>query len=70
MTEIKEKEVFILKPYTPKELRTLYGVSRVTFNKWLEPFKKEMGAVLGRCYNVHQVRFLIEKLGFPEKLEL
>ena len=61
-------DLFNLKPYTPKELRELYGVSRITFNSWLKPFKNEIGEVIGRCYTVNQVRIITQKLGLPEIL--
>jgi len=69
MSEIKT-EFFDLRPYTPKELRQLYGVSYKTFVKWLLPFKEQVGEALGGVYNVLQVRTIIDKLGFPDKLEL
>lgn len=68
MTQIK-KDSFQLKPYTPKELRQLYGVSPWTFQKWIKPFKEMIGEPIGRMYNVHQVKAIIEQLGFPETLE-
>jgi hypothetical protein len=63
-------EEFHLRPYSPKELRTLYGVTYVTFMKWIKPFEAELGKAYGRCYNVKQVKFLIDKLGIPENLKL
>ena len=69
MAEIK-KEIFMLKPYSGKELRILYGITYKTFVKWLSPFKEQLGEAIGGIYNVNQVRLIIEKLGIPEKLEL
>jgi hypothetical protein len=70
-TEREEpREEFHLRPYTPKELRTFYGISYPTFMKWIKPFEEELGKVYGRCYNVRQVKLLIEKLGIPENLKL
>jgi hypothetical protein len=63
-------EEFHLRPYTPKELRTLYGVSWLTFTKWIKPFELELGKVHGRCFTVKQVKLLIDKLGIPENLKL
>lgn len=63
-------EEFHLRAYTPKELRTLYGVTYVTFMKWIKPFEADLGKVYGRCYNVRQVKLLVEKLGIPENLKL
>lgn len=64
------REEFRLRPYTPKELRTLYGVSWLTFTKWIKPFESELGRVHGRCFTVRQVKLLVEKLGIPENLKL
>ncbi len=40
--EIKER-TFILKTYTRKELREIYGVPPKTFQRWLEPFNEAWG---------------------------
>jgi hypothetical protein len=64
------REEFRLRPYTHKELRTLYGVSWFTFTKWIKPFESELGVVQGRCFNVKQVKLLIDKLGIPQNLKL
>jgi hypothetical protein len=64
------REEFRLRPYTHKELRTLYGVSWFTFTKWIKPFESELGPLQGRCFNVKQVKFLIDKLGIPQNLKL
>ncbi|MGQ0829355.1 MAG: hypothetical protein ACT4ON_13285 [Bacteroidota bacterium] len=69
MSDIKTEE-FMLRPYTPKELRTLYGISRITFKKWIAPFEIELGKAQGRCYTVNQVMLLIDKLCFPSKVQL
>jgi hypothetical protein len=61
---------FILKAYSPKEIRGFYGVSIRTFNKWIEDFKTDIGDVKGKFYTVTQVKFIIEKLGTPGTLEL
>ena len=54
-----------LKPYTCKELSLLYGVSKPTFRKWLEPFKKAIGERQGHFFTVIQVATIFEKLGLP-----
>ena len=70
MTDIK-KEVFHLKPYSPKEIRQLYNdISYKTFIKWISPFKEQLGEAVGGIYNVNQVRMIVEKWGIPERLEL
>jgi hypothetical protein len=61
---------FILKAYTRKEMRNIYGVSLRTFNKWTEELDKELGPIIGKFYNVTQVKLIIEKFGVPGIVEL
>jgi hypothetical protein len=60
----KQNEIAI-KPYTHKELAVLYGVSWLTFQKWLKPFEAVIGMKNGHFYNTRQVEIIFEKLGFP-----
>ncbi len=60
---------FILKAYSPKEIRSYYGVSIRTFKKWTEDFEKEIGEVKGKFYTVTQVKLIIDKLGTPGVIE-
>ena len=60
-----EETYVCLKPYTIKELASMYGVERRTLNKWLEPFTDEIGERSGRFYTVLQVRTIFTKLGLP-----
>lgn len=64
-----KKEEFKLRPYSPQELRVLYGISYVTLQKWIKPFAEEIGKPIGRVYNINQVKIIIEKLGFPETIK-
>jgi hypothetical protein len=64
-----EKRRIELKPYTLKELALVYDVCVRTINKWLIPFKDEIGSKQGRYYNVNQVKIVFEKLGLPGNLE-
>ena len=52
--------------YSVKEMAGLYEVSKKTLNKWLSPFKKEIGERRGHFYNPKQVGIIFEKLGLPE----
>jgi hypothetical protein len=54
-----------LKAYTPLQLSAMYEVSKKTFNKWLLPFTKEIGARNGHYYTIKQVQVIIEKIGSP-----
>lgn len=55
----------VIKSYTHKELAGLYGVSWLTFQNWLKPFKNEIGYKTGHFYNTRQVEIIFDKLGFP-----
>lgn len=70
MSNKTEEGQFVLKAYSPKEIRNLYGVSSRTFKKWTEVFEKEIGEVKGKYYTVLQVKIIIDKLGAPGILEL
>jgi hypothetical protein len=56
---------FVLKPHTHKELAYQYGVSWVTFQKWLSPFINDIGPKKGNFYTTRQVEIIIDKLGKP-----
>lgn len=58
-----------IKPYTFKELITLYEVPDKTFRKWLRPFKDLIGPKVGQFYTINQVRIMFDKLGIPARLE-
>ena len=51
-----------------KELADIYGVSRVTFRKWLNPVQDKLTRTKGVYFSIEQVKFIIEHLGFPEKI--
>lgn len=61
---------FMLKAYSPKEVRNMYGVSALTYRKWTEGFKGEIGELKGKYYTVAQVKIIIDKLGAPGIVEL
>ena len=62
------KDGFIIKPMMLKELADIYGVSRVTFRKWLNPVQDKLTRTKGVYFSIEQVKFIIEHLGFPEKI--
>ena len=58
-----------IKVYSKSELAKLYGVTRVTFNKWVKPvFKNYDFGRSGRCnyYTPKEVKMIFEHLGEPE----
>jgi transposase-like protein len=65
-----ENQKFQLRPYTIAELSDIYGVSKKTFRKWLDPFQNEIGIRNGFFYTVKQVQVIIDKLGLPTMIDL
>jgi len=65
----KQHELTI-RPYTHKELAVAYGVSWVTFRKWLKPYENEIGLKTGHFYNSRQVEIIFQRLGYPKQLFL
>lgn len=59
---------FHVKPYSPKTLSSLYGVSIKTFRKWLLPFQDQIGRKNGHYYTSLQVKIIVEKIGVPDML--
>ena len=55
---------FTVKAYSKPQLANMYGVSRVTFNKWLQKVS-DLGYYLGRCYTPAQVQKIVDHLGTP-----
>lgn len=60
---------FMLRAYTPKEMRNLYGVSPHIFKKWIEDFQNEIGELKANSYTIAQVKIIIDKLGVPGTVE-
>lgn len=58
-----------IKPYSTKELASIYGVCDKTLKKWLLPFTEAIGKKQGRYYNVAQVKTVFDKLGVPNILQ-
>jgi hypothetical protein len=54
-----------LKAYSPGELAEMYEVDGRTFNRWIEPFKEEIGERRGRYYNIAQVKTIFKRLCLP-----
>lgn len=65
-----KKNLISIKPYTVKELSKLYGVSRITFRKWLNKFKDELGDRDGSFYSIPQVKIIFKHLDLPSTLEI
>ncbi|MBL0146091.1 MAG: hypothetical protein IPP48_10235 [Chitinophagaceae bacterium] len=54
-----------VKPYSTKEIATLYGVCDKTLKKWLKPFEESIGKKTGRYFTIAQVNIIFDKLGMP-----
>lgn len=58
-----------IKPYSTKELASIYDVCDKTMKKWIKPFMSEVGEKNGRYYSVAQVKIIFDKLGVPCKFK-
>ncbi len=61
--------VIKLKPYSLAELARQYEVCVRTMQKWMLPFKQEIGEKQGRYFTISQVKIIFEKLGLPASVE-
>ena len=59
---------FQVVPLTNEQIAALYGVGIKTFNRWLQPFRTELGKKVGRYYTNTQVKLIIQKLGMPGEI--
>jgi len=55
-----------IKAYSKKELAVMYRVSIKVFNKWLEPFKNELGEYKSRSFTPKQVKIIVDNLDMPD----
>jgi hypothetical protein len=58
-----------IRPYTTKELATIYGVCDKTLKKWMKPFALIIGEKQGRYFTVVQVKTIFDKIGVPCKFK-
>lgn len=61
---------FVLKPLTHKQLAELYGVSWLTFQKWIKKVEQEVGRKTGHFYHIHQVRIIFKIFGIPKQISI
>ena len=66
---MKSKKFILVKPYNSTQLAELYGVSTMTFYRWMKPFKSQLGKRIGYYYQVRQVEKIFGLLGVPYSLE-
>jgi len=63
-----QKEIFVLKALTHKQLSQMYGVSWLTFQKWIKKVEDEVGKKTGHFYHIHQVKKIFQLFGLPKQL--
>jgi transposase len=63
-------EVFMLRPYTHKELAQLYKVSWLTFQRWLKDKEQEIGKKHGHFYHINQVLKIFKIFGIPKRFKV
>ena len=49
----------VIRPYTFKDICLAYEMSYKAMRKVIKPFLRELGAVRGSCFNLHQVEKII-----------
>jgi len=62
--------VFVLRPLTHKQLAQIYGVSWLTFQRWIKRVESEVGKKTGHFYHVHQVKKIFQLLGMPKQMSM
>jgi hypothetical protein len=63
-----EKETFVLKALTHKQLAQMYGVSWFTFQKWIKKVEQEVGRKTGHFYHIQQVKKIFQLFGSPKQI--
>lgn len=59
---------FVAHPCTHTALAKAYGISRKMLYKKLKPHAADLGPRKGYKYNLEQLLFIFEKLGWPPNL--
>jgi hypothetical protein len=66
----ENNEIFVLRPYTHKELAQLYNVSWLTFQRWLKEREQEIGKKQGHFYHINQVLKIFKIYGIPKRFKI
>lgn len=64
---MRKQDVIISRPYTHKELKSMYKVSWMTFQKWVRRNEKEIGKKEGHFYSIKQVGIIFDIYGVPDQ---
>lgn len=65
-----KEEIFVLRPYTHKELAQLYNVCWLTFQRWVKKNEKRIGKKQGHFYHIHQVLKIFKIYGIPKRFKI
>lgn len=58
-----------IRPYTHKELASLYTTTGRTLNTWMDKFRDELGDRAGHYYSIKQVKIIFRHLDVPCKIK-
>lgn len=61
----REYSLFQVRPYKLAELAKIWGVSILTFRKWIVTQRIKVGKIVGHYLRIEQVEIIIAKLKLP-----
>lgn len=61
---MNEKKI-VARPYFLAGLARLYDTDKRTFNKWIKPFEKQIGARNAKTFTPKQVQIIFDCIGYP-----
>lgn len=67
---IAKEDIFILRPYTHKELAQLYNVCWLTFQRWIKKHEENIGKKQGHFYSINQVLMIFKIFGMPKRFKV
>ena len=65
---VAKESSFVLRALTHKQLAQMYGVSWLTFQRWMKKVEYEVGKKTGHFYHIHQVKKIFQIFGLPKQL--
>lgn len=57
-----------IRHYSAKQLAYFYLISKPTFNRWIEPYKEQIGNRNGNYHTSSQVEMIFQIIGIPPLL--
>lgn len=67
--EIENNHAFVIKAYTKKELRLLYGIPEASFRRWLKEIPETSNTGKKNWLTALQVEVIIKTYGVPGQKE-